>query len=112
MIASCRSRRELSNEYLVATIGFDTAENEPCGVCPLSVYGLFLLPVLQILLLLQILIDVFITSNTIIITDPQGDGHDDHGDDHECRGRDNHADDHVRSIRGCNRERRAPTASE
>ena len=32
----CRSRRELSNEYLVAKIGFDTAENEPCEVCPLS----------------------------------------------------------------------------
>ena len=24
-----RSRRELSNEYMVAKIGFDTAENEP-----------------------------------------------------------------------------------
>ena len=36
--AFCRSRRELSNEYLVAKIGFDTAENEPCKVCPLSVY--------------------------------------------------------------------------
>ena len=34
----CRSRRELSNEYLVAKIGFDTAENELCKVCPLSVY--------------------------------------------------------------------------
>ncbi len=29
----CRSRRELSNEYLVTKIGFDTAENEPCKVC-------------------------------------------------------------------------------
>ena len=27
---SCRSRRELSNEYLLAKIGVDTAENEPC----------------------------------------------------------------------------------
>ena len=27
-----------SYEYLVAKIGFDTAENEPCKVCPLSVY--------------------------------------------------------------------------
>ena len=27
--ALCRSRRELSNEYLLAKIGFDTAENEP-----------------------------------------------------------------------------------
>ena len=26
----CRSRRELSNEYLLAKIRFDTAENEPC----------------------------------------------------------------------------------
>ena len=26
--ALCRSRRELSNEYLVAKIGVDTAENE------------------------------------------------------------------------------------
>ena len=32
---SCRSRRELSNEYLIAKIGFDTAENEP-----LKVWGL------------------------------------------------------------------------
>ena len=36
--ASCRSRRELSNEYLLAKIGFDTEENEPCKVCPLSMY--------------------------------------------------------------------------
>ena len=28
----CRSRRELSNEYLLAKFGFDTAENEPCEV--------------------------------------------------------------------------------
>ena len=28
--ALCRSRRELSNEYLLAKIGVDTAENEPC----------------------------------------------------------------------------------
>ena len=28
----CRSRRELSNEYLLAKIGFDTAENEPLEV--------------------------------------------------------------------------------
>ena len=34
----CRSRRELSNAYLLAKIGVDTAENEPCKVCPLSVY--------------------------------------------------------------------------
>ena len=32
----CRSRRELSNEYLLAKFGFGTAENEPCKVCPLS----------------------------------------------------------------------------
>ena len=36
--ALCRSRRELSNEYLLAKFGFDTAENEPCKVCPLSKY--------------------------------------------------------------------------
>ena len=29
----CRSRRELSNACLLAKIGFDTAENEPCKVC-------------------------------------------------------------------------------
>ena len=45
----CRSRREVSNEYLVAIIGFDTEENEPCKVCPLSVYcsagtGILLFP--------------------------------------------------------------------
>ena len=34
--ALCRPRRELSNEYLFAKIGFNTAENEPCKVCPLS----------------------------------------------------------------------------
>ena len=33
-----RSRRELSNAYLFAKFGFDTAENEPRKVCPLSVY--------------------------------------------------------------------------
>ena len=27
--ALCRSRRELSNEYLLAKVGFDTAENKP-----------------------------------------------------------------------------------
>ena len=30
--AFCRSRRELSNEYLLAKFGFDTAENEPLKV--------------------------------------------------------------------------------
>ena len=30
--ALCRSRRELSNEYLLAKFGFDTAENEPLEV--------------------------------------------------------------------------------
>ena len=30
---SCRSRQELSNEYLLAKIGVDTAENEPLKVC-------------------------------------------------------------------------------
>ena len=34
----CRSRRELSNEYLLSKFGFDTAENEPCKACPLSAY--------------------------------------------------------------------------
>ena len=34
----CRSRRELSNAYLLGKFGFDTAENEPCKVCPLSAY--------------------------------------------------------------------------
>ena len=29
-----RSRRELSNEYFLAKFGLDTAENEPCQVCP------------------------------------------------------------------------------
>ena len=36
--ALCRSRRELSKEYLLAKIGVDTAENAPCKVCPLSAY--------------------------------------------------------------------------
>ena len=30
----CRSRRELSNAYFLAKFGLDTAENEPCQVCP------------------------------------------------------------------------------
>ena len=40
----CRSRRELSfffafqRVFTFAKIGFDTAENEPCRVCPLSAY--------------------------------------------------------------------------
>ena len=33
-----RSRRELSNEYLLPKFGFDAADNEPCKVCPLSAY--------------------------------------------------------------------------
>ena len=36
---SGRSRRELSNAYLLAKFGFGTAENEPCQVCPLSLYN-------------------------------------------------------------------------
>ena len=31
-----RSRRELSNAYLFAKFGFDTAENEPCKVCDVA----------------------------------------------------------------------------
>ena len=31
--ALCRSRRELSNEYLLAKFGFDAAENELAKVC-------------------------------------------------------------------------------
>ena len=34
---SDRSRQELSNEYLIAKIGFDTAENEPLKVCQRAV---------------------------------------------------------------------------
>ena len=30
---SCRSRQELSNEYLIVKFDFDTAENEPLKVC-------------------------------------------------------------------------------
>ena len=30
---SCRSRQELFNEYLLAKVGFDTAENEPFEIC-------------------------------------------------------------------------------
>ena len=36
MSALCRSQRELSNAYLLANFGFDTAENEPCKVCPIE----------------------------------------------------------------------------
>ena len=31
-----RSRREPSNAYLLASFCFDTAENEPCKVCPIE----------------------------------------------------------------------------
>ena len=34
--ASCRSRRELSNAYLLAKVGVSTAENEPSKVCPIE----------------------------------------------------------------------------
>ena len=34
--ALCRSRRELSDAYLLAKFGFGTAENEPCKVCPID----------------------------------------------------------------------------
>ena len=34
--ALCRSRRELSNAYFLAKFDFDTAENEPCKVCPIA----------------------------------------------------------------------------
>ena len=34
--ALCRSQRELSNAYFVAKFGFDTAENEPCKICPIE----------------------------------------------------------------------------
>ena len=36
--ALCRSRQELSNAYFLAKFGFDTVENEPFQVCPLSAY--------------------------------------------------------------------------
>ena len=35
---SCRSRQELSNEYLLAKIGVDTAENEPLKVTCKQIY--------------------------------------------------------------------------
>ena len=34
--AFCRSRRDLSNAYLLAKFGFDTAENESSKVCPIE----------------------------------------------------------------------------
>ena len=36
--ALCRSPRELSQKHSLTNVGFDTAENEPCKVCPLAVY--------------------------------------------------------------------------
>ena len=35
---SCRSRQELSNEYLLAKFGVDTEENEPLKVCLILPY--------------------------------------------------------------------------
>ena len=37
----CRSRRELSNAYLLAKFGLDTAENEPSKVCRTALGGGF-----------------------------------------------------------------------
>ena len=37
--ALCRSRREVSNAYFLAKIGFDTAENEPPRTSPLKFAG-------------------------------------------------------------------------
>ena len=34
--ALCRSRRELSNAYLLVKFGFDTADNEPSKVWPIA----------------------------------------------------------------------------
>ena len=34
--ALCRSRRELSNAYLLANFGFDTAEKKASKVCPIE----------------------------------------------------------------------------
>ena len=42
--ALCRSRRELSNAYLLAKIGVDTAENEPLEVCGKIIQFVSLLP--------------------------------------------------------------------
>ena len=63
----CRSRRELSNEYLLAKFGVDTAENEPCKVCPLSVYRSLLLLLLQIADLTLCGIDVFDLAGLVIV---------------------------------------------
>jgi len=38
--ALCRSRRELSNEYLLAKFGFDRAENEPEKVRKFELLGI------------------------------------------------------------------------
>ena len=38
--ALCRCRRELSNEYLLATFGFDTDENEPQKVRKFELLGI------------------------------------------------------------------------
>ena len=42
--ALCRSRRELSNEYLLAKFGVDTAENEPLHVLLTSSPGIQVSP--------------------------------------------------------------------
>jgi hypothetical protein len=42
--ALCRSRRELSNEYLLAKIGVDTAENEPLEVSPVVAISDWVVP--------------------------------------------------------------------
>ena len=60
---SCRSRQELSNEYLLAKIGVDTAENEPLEVWGKSQfiihsppYGNRMLLLLLLLMLLLLLL--------------------------------------------------------
>ena len=39
--ALCRSRRELSNPYLIAKCGFDTAENEPSKGHNVTIFNCF-----------------------------------------------------------------------
>ena len=62
----------VSNEYLLAKFGFDTAENEPCKVCPLSVYRsprcsiIFGMIILVLNVLLMNLVTAVIVDNAIM----------------------------------------------
>ena len=60
--ALCRSRRELSNEYVLAKLGFNTAVNELWKVCPLSAYGDPVRIIIMIVIVIVIVVVIIIVA--------------------------------------------------